>query len=289
MKLFRFGELGKEKTGVIIPSESKLVDIKIDVSAFGEDYSEEFFENDGINRLKTWLNTNAAQCPIVPETARFGVPLYKPSKIICIGLNYLKHAQETGAKIPTEPIIFFKSTTALCGANDDLVIPKNSQKTDWEVELAVVIGKRTSYVSEAEAMDYVLGYALHNDYSEREFQLEKGGQWVKGKSCDTFAPLGTFIATKDEIPNPNDLSMWLKLNGKTVQDSNTSDMIFHVPFLISYLSQFMTLLAGDIISTGTPQGVGLGMSPPLYLKAGDVVELGIEGLGTSRQVAKAYQ
>jgi 2,4-didehydro-3-deoxy-L-rhamnonate hydrolase len=289
MKLFRFGELGKEKTGVIIPSEDNSQGIKIDVSAFGEDYSEEFFESDGVNRLQTWLNTNAAQCPIVPETARFGVPLYKPSKIICIGLNYLKHAQETGAKIPTEPIIFFKSTTALCGANDELVIPKNSQKTDWEVELAVVIGKRTSYVSEAEAMDYVVGYALHNDYSEREFQLEKGGQWVKGKSCDTFAPLGTFIATKDEIPNPNDLAMWLKLNGKTVQDSNTSDMIFHVPFLISYLSQFMTLLAGDIISTGTPQGVGLGMNPPLYLKAGDVIELGIEGLGTSRQVAKAYE
>lgn len=289
MKLFRFGELGREKTGVIMPSENNSQGIKIDVSAFGEDYSEEFFENDGINRLQTWLKTHAAQCPIVPETARFGVPLYKPSKIICIGLNYRKHAEETGAKIPTEPIIFFKSTTALCGANDDLVIPKNSQKTDWEVELAVVIGKRTSYVSEAEAMDYVLGYALHNDYSEREFQLEKGGQWVKGKSCDTFAPLGTFLATKDEIPNPNDLPMWLKLNGKTVQDSNTSDMIFHVPFLISYLSQFMTLLAGDIISTGTPQGVGLGMNPPLYLKAGDVVELGIEGLGTSRQVAKAYK
>lgn len=289
MKLFRFGELGKEKTGVIISSEGNSQGIKIDVSAFGEDYSEEFFESDGINRLKTWLNTNVAQCPIVPETARFGVPLYKPSKIICIGLNYLKHAQETGAKIPTEPIIFFKSTTALCGANDDLVIPKNSQKTDWEVELAVVIGKRTSYVSEAEAMDYVLGYSLHNDYSEREFQLEKGGQWVKGKSCDTFAPLGPFVATKDEIPNPNDLAMWLKLNGKTVQDSNTSDMIFHVPFLISYLSQFMTLLAGDIISTGTPQGVGLGMNPPLYLKEGDVVELGIEGLGASKQVAKAYK
>lgn len=288
MKLFRFGQIGKEKTGVILPSERHTQGLKIDVSAFGEDYSEEFFESDGINRLRKWLETNAAHCPIVADTERFGVPIYKPSKIICIGLNYLKHAQETGAKIPTEPIIFFKSTTALCGANDDLVIPKNSQKTDWEVELAVIIGKRTSYVSEAEAMDYVLGYALHNDYSEREFQIERGGQWVKGKSCDTFAPLGTFVATKDEIPNPNNLAMWLKLNGRTVQDSNTSDMIFNVPFLISYLSQFMTLLAGDIISTGTPQGVGLGMNPPLYLKAGDVVELGIEGLGTSKQVAKAY-
>lgn len=288
MKLFRFGQVGKEKTGVIMPSEHSSQGIKIDVSAFGEDYSEEFFESDGINRLQKWLEANAAHCPIVAETERFGVPIYKPSKIICIGLNYLQHAQEMGAKIPTEPIIFFKSTTALCGANDDLIIPKNSYKTDWEVELAVVIGKRTSYVSEAEAMDYVLGYALHNDYSEREFQIERGGQWVKGKSCDTFAPLGTFVATKDEIPNPNNLAMWLKLNEKTVQDSNTSDMIFHVPFLVSYLSQFMTLLAGDVISTGTPQGVGLGMNPPLYLKAGDVVTLGIEGLGTSTQVAKAY-
>ncbi len=283
MKLFRFGEAGQEKTGVILPDG-----LKIDVSAFGEDYSEDFFENDGINRLKSWLQANFAQCPLVPTNVRMGVPLYKPSKIICIGLNYLKHAQETGAKVPTEPIIFFKSTTALCGANDDLIIPKNSEKTDWEVELAVIIGKRTSYVSESEAMEYVLGYALHNDYSERAFQLERGGQWVKGKSCDTFAPLGPFIATKDEIADPNQLNLWLKLNDKMVQNSNTSDMIFHVPFLISYLSQFMTLLAGDIISTGTPQGVGLGMNPPLYLKAGDMVELGIEGLGTSKQVAKAY-
>jgi 2-keto-4-pentenoate hydratase/2-oxohepta-3-ene-1,7-dioic acid hydratase in catechol pathway len=284
MKLFRFGEFNKEKTGVILPDG-----LKIDVSAFGEDYSEEFFEQDGINRLKSWLQANFAKCPIVPDTARMGVPLYKPSKIICIGLNYLKHAQETGAKVPTEPIIFFKSTTALCGANDDLIIPKNSEKTDWEVELAVIIGKRTAYVSESEAMNHVLGYALHNDYSERAFQLERGGQWVKGKSCDTFAPLGPFIATKDEIADPNQLNLWLKLNGKTVQDSNTSDMIFHIPFLISYLSQFMTLLAGDIISTGTPQGVGLGMNPPLYLKAGDTVELGIDGLGISKQIAKTYK
>ncbi|GAB4192331.1 MAG: fumarylacetoacetate hydrolase family protein [Thermoflexibacter sp.] len=284
MKLFRFGEVGKEKPGVLMPDG-----LKIDVSGFGEDYSEEFFTNQGINRLKDWLQANFAKCPIVSAEARFGVPLYKPSKIICIGLNYRKHALETNAKIPTEPIIFFKSTTALCGANDDLIIPKNSEKTDWEVELAVVIGKKASYVSESEAMDYVLGYALHNDYSERAFQIERGGQWVKGKSCDTFAPLGPFIATKDEIPNPNNLSLWLKVNGKMVQNSNTSDMIFYVPFLVSYISQFMTLLPGDIISTGTPEGVGLGMNPPTYLKAGDIVELGIEGLGTSRQVAKNYK
>lgn len=284
MKIFRFGENGKEKTGIIMPDG-----LKVDVSAFGEDYSEDFFENNGLNRLKSWLKDNFAKCPIVPDGVRFGVPLYKPSKIVCIGLNYKKHAQETGAKIPEEPIIFFKSTTALCGTNDDLIIPKNSEKTDWEVELAVIIGKRTSYVSVNEAMDYIAGYALHNDYSERAFQIERGGQWVKGKSCDTFAPLGPFIATKDEIPNPNNMGMWLKLNGNTVQNSNTSDMIFDVPFLVSYISQFMTLLAGDIISTGTPEGVGLGMKPPLYLKAGDVVELGIEGLGVAKQVAKAYQ
>ena len=284
MKIFRFGESNKEKTGVIMPDG-----LKIDVSAFGEDYSEDFFEKDGINRLRSWLKDNFAKCPIVPDGVRFSVPLYKPSKIVCVGLDYKKHAQETGAKIPEEPIIFFKSTTALCGANDALIIPKNSEKTDWEVELAVIIGKRTSYVSIEESMNYVAGYALHNDYSERTFQIERGGQWVKGKSCDTFAPLGPFIATKDEIPNPNNLAMWLKVNGKTFQNSNTSDMIFDVPYLVSYISQFMTLLAGDIISTGTPEGVGLGMKPPLYLKAGDSVELGIEGLGTSKQVAKAYQ
>jgi 2,4-didehydro-3-deoxy-L-rhamnonate hydrolase len=284
MKIFRFGENEKEKTGVIMPDG-----LKIDVSSFGEDYSEDFFETDGLSRLKSWLKDNFAKCPIVPDGIRFGVPLYKPSKIVCVGLNYKKHAQETGAKIPEEPILFFKSTTALCGANDDLIIPKNSEKTDWEVELVVVIGKLTSYVSVGEAMSYVAGYALHNDYSERAFQIERGGQWVKGKSCDTFAPLGPFIATKDEISNPNNLGMWLKVNGKTFQNSNTSDMIFDVPYLVSYISQFMTLLAGDIISTGTPEGVGLGMKPPLYLKAGDVVELGIEGLGVSKQVAKAYQ
>jgi 2-keto-4-pentenoate hydratase/2-oxohepta-3-ene-1,7-dioic acid hydratase in catechol pathway len=203
-------------------------------------------------------------------------------------LNYADHAKETNAQIPKEPIIFFKSTTALTGPNDDVIIPKNSKKTDWEVELAVVIGKRASYVEESEALNYVAGYCLHNDLSEREFQLERNGQWVKGKSCDTFAPVGPFLATQDEIADVNNLKLWLKLNGQTMQDGTTANLIFKIPFLISYLSQFMTLLPGDIISTGTPAGVGLGMNPQVYLKPGDVVELGIDGLGISKQNIKAY-
>jgi 2-keto-4-pentenoate hydratase/2-oxohepta-3-ene-1,7-dioic acid hydratase in catechol pathway len=212
----------------------------------------------------------------------------KPSKIVCIGLNYAKHAKETNAAIPAEPILFFKSTTSIVGPHDEIIIPKNSLKTDWEVELAVVIAKKASYVEEIDAMDYVAGYCLHNDVSEREFQLERGGTWDKGKGCDSFAPLGPWLVTKDEISDPHHLHLWLSLNGKIVQDSNTDDLIFNVPFLISYISQFMTLLPGDIISTGTPAGVGLGMNPPCYLKPGDVVELGIDGLGTSKQIAKAY-
>jgi 2-keto-4-pentenoate hydratase/2-oxohepta-3-ene-1,7-dioic acid hydratase in catechol pathway len=200
------------------------------------------------------------------------------------------HCKETGAPIPTEPIIFFKSTTSLCGPDDDVIIPKNSVKTDWEVELAFVVGKKASYVDEAEALDYVAGYALLNDYSEREFQIERGGQWAKGKGCDTFAPLGPFLATKDEVKDVDNLSMWLSVNDKKYQDSNTLNLVFKIPYLLHYLSQFMTLLPGDIISTGTPPGVGLGIKPdPIYLKAGDVVELGIEGLGTSKQIAVAYK
>lgn len=191
--------------------------------------------------------------------------------------------------IPKEPVLFFKSTSAIVGPNDDLIIPKNSEKTDWEVELAIVIGKKASYVEEKDAFDHIAGYVLHNDYSERGFQIEREGQWCKGKGCDTFAPIGPFIATADEIEDPNNLDLWLKLNGETLQDSNTSDFIFNVQQVVSYISQFMTLLPGDIISTGTPSGVGLGFDPPKYLKAGDVVELGIEGLGSSKQHVKAYQ
>ena len=212
----------------------------------------------------------------------------RPSKIICIGLNYADHAKETGATPPPEPVIFMKATTALCGPFDDIIIPKNSVKTDWEVELAVVIGKRASYIDEAAAMEYVAGYCLHNDVSERAFQIERSGTWDKGKGCDTFAPLGPYLVTKDEISDLNNLRLWLTVNGKKMQDGSTANLIFKIPFLISYVSQFMTLLPGDIISTGTPAGVAMGMSPQPYLKPGDVIELGIDGLGQARQVMKAY-
>lgn len=285
MKLFRFGAFEQEKPGVELPDGTLL-----DVSAFGEDYTEKFLATDGINRLAAWVAANEASIPRVEKGVRFGSCIARPSKIICIGMNYAKHAYESGAtELPKEPIIFFKATSALCGPNDQVVIPKNSVKTDWEVELAVIIGKKATYVDEADANDYIAGYAVHNDYSEREFQIERGGQWVKGKSCDTFAPLGPYFVTADEVANANDLNLWLSLNGNKIQDSTTSDMIFHVPMLVSYLSQFMTLLPGDVISTGTPAGVGLGMKPPLYLKAGDVVELGIEGLGQQRQEAIAWK
>lgn len=281
MKLIRFGEPGREKPGVILD------DRYCDASALGEDYNEHFFETGGLERLQQLIAAKG-NLPGIAAGTRLGSPVARPSKIICIGLNYADHAKETNANIPTEPIIFFKSTTALIGPNDDVVIPKNSKKTDWEVELAVVIGKKASYVDETQAMDHVAGYCLHNDLSEREFQLERNGQWVKGKSCDTFAPLGPFLATKDEIANVDDLDLWLKVNDRVMQQSNTRHFIFKIPFLVSYLSQFMTLLPGDVISTGTPAGVGLGLNPQVYLQPGDVVELGINGLGTSRQNVKAY-
>jgi 2-keto-4-pentenoate hydratase/2-oxohepta-3-ene-1,7-dioic acid hydratase in catechol pathway len=205
-----------------------------------------------------------------------------------VGLNYADHARETGAEIPQEPILFFKSTTALCGPYDDVIIPKGSTKTDWEVELAIVIGKKAQYVSENEAYEYVAVYCLHNDYSEREYQLERGGNWSKGKGCDTFAPLGPVLVTKDEIKDVHQLSMWLDVNGKRFQTSNTNQLIFNVPQVVSYISQFMTLLPGDVISTGTPHGVGLGFKPPIYLNPGDVVTLGMDGLGEQRQTAVAY-
>jgi 2,4-diketo-3-deoxy-L-fuconate hydrolase len=282
MKLIRFGEINKEKPGIIINDEY------YDTSSFGEDYSEHFFETDGLSRLQKFIESGKDKLPEVSKNVRLGCPVTRPSKIICIGLNYADHAKETKANIPTEPIIFFKSTTALCGPFDNVIIPKNSTKTDWEVELAVIIAKKASYAEEAEALNYVAGYCLHNDLSEREFQLERNGQWVKGKSCDTFAPLGPFMATQDEIPDINNLRLWLTVNGKMMQNGNTANFIFKIPFIVSYISQFMTMLPGDIISTGTPAGVGLGMNPQVYLKDGDVMELGIEGLGTSKQNVKAY-
>jgi 2,4-didehydro-3-deoxy-L-rhamnonate hydrolase len=283
MKLLRFGEAGKEKPGVLLNNDI------LDVSSFGEDFGEIFFANDGIKRLTSWFNSKKSTLPKVAKGVRIGSPFTRPSKIVCVGLNYSKHAAESKMPLPSEPILFFKSTTSFTGPYDDVTIPKNSKKTDWEVELAVVIGKKASYVEEARAMDYVAGFCVHNDYSEREFQLERNGQWVKGKSADTFAPLGPYLATADEVPQYNNLRLWLKVNGKILQDSNTNDLIFGVPFLISYISQFMTLLPGDVISTGTPAGVGMGLNPPTYLKPGDVVELGIDGLGEQKQVARAWK
>jgi len=282
MKLIRFGAEGSEKPGILVGEK------RYDVSSIVTDYNESFFENNGLEKLKAAIESGTS-FPEVADDIRLGSPVARPSKIICIGLNYVDHCHETGAPIPTEPIIFFKSTTSLCGPNDNVIIPKGSEKTDWEVELAFVVGKKASYVEEAEALDYVAGYALLNDYSERAFQIEMGGQWAKGKGCDTFAPLGPVLATQDEIADVNNLSMWLSVNGKKFQNSNTSNLVFKIPFLVHYLSQFMTLLPGDIISTGTPPGVGLGIKPdPIYVKAGDVIELGIEGLGSSKQVAVAY-
>ncbi|MBL7871286.1 MAG: fumarylacetoacetate hydrolase family protein [Cyclobacteriaceae bacterium] len=278
MKLFRFGDPGREKPGIVM--DEKLYD----ASAFGEDYNEDFFENDGLVKLEKWLGQNKTSLSVIKEGTRLGPCFQRPSKIICVGLNYTKHAFESNMPLPKEPIIFYKSTSALCGPTDNLMIPRKSEKTDWEVELAVVIGKRATYVDEKDALTYVAGYCVHNDYSEREFQLERGGQWMKGKGCDTFAPMGPYLVTKDEVANFNNLHMWLKVNGKMMQDNNSDDMIFEIPYLVSYISQFMTLLPGDVISTGTPSGVGHGFKPPVYLKKGDVVELGIEGMGEQRQV-----
>src|SRR6202035_2009792 len=284
MKLIRFGEQGKEKPGLQLSDGSR-----IDASGFGGDYDEAFFASGGLTRLASWLKSNQSSAPRVAASARLGSAVCRPSKIVCIGLNYRDHAAETKAEAPKEPVLFFKATTSLVGPNDPLVRPRNSTKVDWEVELAVVIGKRALYISKEKALDHVAGFSLHNDYSERQFQLERGGQWVKGKSADTFAPLGPFLATVDELPNFGNLKMWLKVNGKLRQNSSTANMIFDVPTLVSYVSQFMTLLPGGIIRTGTPAGGGMGMNPPSFLNAGDVVELGIDGLGESRQEVTQYQ
>ena len=283
MKLIRFGKTGEEKPGIAID------DVFYDASGFGEDYNENFFETGGLRRLEKFLKENENALPKMGSNIRLGSPVCRPSKIVCIGLNYADHAKETNPAVPTEPVVFLKATSSLCGPFDDIIIPKNSEKTDWEVELAVVIEKKASYVNEADAMNYVAGYCLHNDVSERNFQLERNGTWDKGKGCDTFAPLGPWLVTKDEIEDVNNLRLWLTVNDKTMQDGSTSNLIFKIPFLVSYVSQFMSLLPGDIISTGTPAGVGLGMKPNVYLKEGDVVELGIDNLGKAKQNVKAYK
>jgi len=278
MKLIRFGKPGAEKPGLLLAHGAR-----VDASAFAHDWNEAFLGSGELSRLAAWARDHAATAPPVAAEERLGPPIARPSKIVCVGLNYADHARETKAKIPEEPILFFKATTALSGPDDDLVLPRGSVKTDWEVELAVVIGRKARYVSLEDAPAYVAGYALHNDYSERQDQLERGGQWSKGKSHDTYAPLGPFLATPDEIRDVHDLGMWLTVNGASRQRSSTNQMIFGVSQLVSYVSRFMTLLPGDVISTGTPAGVAMGLDPPAFLKAGDVVELGIEGLGRQRQ------
>ncbi|MHA8105829.1 fumarylacetoacetate hydrolase family protein [Aquirufa sp. 5-AUSEE-100C1] len=280
MQLIRIGAFEQEKPAILIDGKY------FDVSNYVSDYNEAFFAGGGLDKLAQIIaNQDLTE---IKAPSRIGSCVARPSKIICVGLNYADHARETGAEIPSEPILFFKSTTALCGPYDQVMIPKGSTKTDWEVELAIVIGKKAQYVSEDEAYDYVAGYCLHNDYSEREYQLERGGNWSKGKGCDTFAPLGPTLVTKDEIADVHNLNMWLDVNGKRFQTSNTDQLIFNVPQVVSYISQFMTLLPGDVISTGTPHGVGLGFKPPIYLQAGDVVTLGMDGLGEQRQEAIAY-
>jgi 2-keto-4-pentenoate hydratase/2-oxohepta-3-ene-1,7-dioic acid hydratase in catechol pathway len=286
MKLIRFGNLNRERPGVILNDERR-----VDVSSFGEDYDEQFFGNNGLQRLRSWLEADAEgssserfrTLPVIPEKVRLGPPICRPGKIVCIGLNYADHARESGLEVPEEPVIFLKSPSAFTGPYDSVLLPRGSRKTDWEIELAVVISQKTSYAKVEGAMDCVAGFVLFNDYSEREYQFKRGGQWVKGKSADSFAPVGPFLVTPDEIPNVTGLRMWLKVNGALKQDSNTSQMIFTIPEIVSSVSQYMTLLPGDVISTGTPAGVGAGAKPPEYLRAGDLVEYGIDGLGTARQ------
>ena len=277
MKIFRFGDPGRERPGLLSPRAGR-----VDVSAFGEDYGEAFFGSDGLARLARWYDENNAQCPSVGADERVGPPILRPSKIVCVGLNYRAHAEETGGKLRPEPMLFMKASTALCGPYDDLPLPRGSKKTDWEVELALVIGKRARYIDKAHWAEHVAGFALMNDYSEREHQKERGGQFVKGKSADRFAPLGPLLVTPDEI-DPARLGLTLRVNGQLMQDGNTSDLIFDVPTLVSHISEFMTLLPGDVISTGTPAGVGMGRTPPLFLKPGDVVDYEAEGLGAARQ------
>jgi 2,4-didehydro-3-deoxy-L-rhamnonate hydrolase len=281
MRLIRFGAAGKEKPG-IISADGK----RRDLSAHFADWDHAFFNDSGLDALTNFISTHPAESlPPVDEKARWGSPVARPGKIICIGLNYSDHAKESGMAIPTEPIVFMKAANTIVGPYDELLIPRNSKKTDWEVELGVIVGRTARYLgSQSEAEDCVGGYVLTHDVSEREFQLERGGQWTKGKSCDTFNPLGPWLSTPEEIKNVGNLSMKLSVNGETRQNGNTSTMVFGVMELIGYLSQFMTLEPGDLISTGTPPGVGLGMKPPQFLKAGDVVELEIAGLGKQRQV-----
>ena len=280
MKLARYGNPGQERPG-ILDKDGWLRDL----SAIVTDFTADILTRQGLARLAA---LDPATLPLVPGSPRYGTPVARVGKMICVGMNYAEHAAETNAPVPEEPVLFMKATSAIGGANDDVIIPRGSVKTDWEVELGIVIGDVARDVSIDSALDHVAGYAVINDLSEREFQLERGGQWVKGKSCDTFGPIGPWLVTTDEIPDPQNLSLWLEVNGHRYQNGNTRTMVFGVAHLVSYISRFMTLMPGDVISSGTPAGVGLGQHPPTYLRAGDIIELGIDGLGRQRQRVLAH-
>ncbi|MGJ8583974.1 MAG: fumarylacetoacetate hydrolase family protein [Marinosulfonomonas sp.] len=275
MKLLRFGPNGAEKPGILDDDG-----VIRDLSSIVGDLSGETLSDAGLAAIR---DADLAALPVVDPSTRLGPPIAGTGKFICIGLNYADHAAESGLDVPSEPVIFMKATSAICGPNDPIIIPRGSEKTDWEVELAVVIGTRAKYVSQEDALNYVAGYCVTNDVSERAFQIERQGQWTKGKSCDNYGQIGPWLVTRDDVADPQDLSMWLKVNGDTMQDGSTTTMVYGVAHVVSYLSQFMSLMPGDVISTGTPPGVGLGQKPPKYLRAGDVVELGIEGLGSQSQ------
>jgi len=278
MKLLRYGESGREKPGML-DAQGRIRDL----SSIVDDIALDALSAQGLARLRA---IDPASLPLVEQTVRYGACVARVGKFICIGLNYADHAAETGAAIPEEPIIFLKATSAICGPNDQVLKPRGSTKLDWEVELGIVIGEQTSYVPEDRALDHIAGYCVINDVSERNFQIERGGQWDKGKGCDTFGPIGPWLVTRDEAGDVGDLKMWLDVNGRRYQNGSTKTMIFKPAFLVHYVSQFMSLQPGDVISTGTPPGVGLGQKPPVYLNAGDVMELGIEGLGAQRQVVE---
>ncbi|OUJ70380.1 fumarylacetoacetate hydrolase family protein [Hymenobacter crusticola] len=282
-KLFRFGPVGREKPAVEYPDGTRL-----EVTAFGSDYNEAFFATNGLPRLRAWLLTHAATCPPVAPTERFGPCVARPSKIVGVGLNYHTHVQEAQVAVPAEPVLFLKATSALAGPFDAIPMPEGSTKLDWEVELAVLIGKEASLVTEAEAPNYIMGYALANDVSERTYQLEGTGEWTKGKSFDGFGPLGPYLVPADQIADPQSLALRLTVNGQERQAANTAEMVFGINHLVSYVSRYMTLLPGDILLTGTPGGVGLGYTPPVFLATGDTVELTGEGLGTQRQLVVPY-
>lgn len=278
MKLIRFGEQGREEPGILLPDGRR-----IDASGEFNDYDEGFFAMGGLEALAEWVSDACPGGAEVDPAARLGPPVERPSKVVCIGKNYREHAKELGEGIPTEPAIFMKATSAWSGPTDDVIIPRGSTKLDYEVELALVIGKTASYVEEREALEYIAGYSTFCDFSERAFQKEMGGQWTKGKSADSFAPMGPWLVTPDEIADPQELRLWCKVNGELRQNSWTGDMSFSIRQLVSYVSRFMTLLPGDVIATGTPSGCAMGMSPPRYLQAGDFVECGVEGLGELAQ------